>query len=304
MADPYSVLGVSRTADSKEIRKAYRALAKRFHPDRNKSKSAEDRFKSINGAYDVVGDEHKRKLYDEFGDASLKAGFDADRARSFRSAGRGGPFGGFDFSGGGGNGNVDDLLSSLFGAGGLGGRPRRGSDQQTEVTIDFLTAVRGGKRSVKLQKPDGTVEPITIPVPPGAKDGGRVRLRGLGLPPIGGGPCGDLLVTLKVAAHPVLKRENDNLLMDLPLTIHEAMAGATLTIPTPTGEVKLNVPPGARSGARLRLKGRGVQRPGRPGDLYLVLRPMVPKTSDPALLAAAEAIDSAYDRDVRSGLKL
>ena len=299
--NPYSVLGVDRGADQDTIRKAYKKLARTYHPDINRDDGAEDRFKEINAAYDVLGDGGKRKLFDEFGEASTRPGFDADAARAWKN-GQGGR-GGFDFGGGMGGVDMDDLLGSLFGSG-MGGRPRRGADQQVEVTVPFMTTVLGGEVGVRMRRPDGGVESFDVPIPPGARDGGKVRLKGRGLPPRGGGPCGDLLVHLSVTPHPHLVRDGDDLILDVPITVHEAMAGARITVPTPTGDVKVTVPAGAKSGQRMRVKGRGVQRKGRPGNLYLVLRPTVPASEDPEVLAAAERLQSAYDGDVRGELRL
>ena len=179
MQDPYTVLGVDRRADADTIRKAYRKLAKEWHPDVNPDPQAETRLKEINGAYEVVGDEDKRKLWDEFGEQSTRPGFDATAARGFR--GRAGM--GFD-PGGVGGVDVDDLLGSLFGSGGGFERgPRRGADQQLDLAVDFLTSILGGERVVNLRRADGGSETVRIPIPPGAKDGGRVRLKGHGLPP-------------------------------------------------------------------------------------------------------------------------
>lgn len=305
MTDPYKVLGVDRGADSATIRKAYKKLARQWHPDVNKAPGAEDRFKEINAAYDVVGDDDKRKLYDEFGEASLRPGFDANQARAWKQAGGARGFGGFDFGGGGGMGgaDIDDLLGSLFGSGGFsGGRPMRGSDQQTEITVPFMTTVLGGEEHISIRRPDGQVETLRVPIPAGAQDGGRVRLRGQGLPPRGGGPCGDLLVILKVRPHPVLTRVDDDLELEVPLTVKEALVGGSITVPTPTGDVKVTVPPRVKSGTRLRLKGRGIQKKP-PGHLYLVLRPTVPDSDDPEVLEAAERLELAYG-DVRAGLEL
>jgi curved DNA-binding protein len=307
MTDPYRTLGVERTADTDTIRKKYRALAKQYHPDLNKDPKATDRFKEINAAHEILGDEEKRKLWDEFGEASTRPGFDAAQARAWKRAG--GMPGGMPGGGFGGGVDVDDLLSSLFGgggsgrAGGAGFQQRRGQDQQVEIAVDFLTSVLGGEHRFTIRRPDGSTEPVTVPIPAGAKSGGRVRLKGQGLPPRGGGPCGDLLVNLKVADHPALRRLEDDLELDVPITVLEAMKGATITVPTPTGDVKVQVPAGSRSGTRLRIKGRGVQKKATPGDLYLVLRPTVPTTQDPEVLAAAQRLEQAYG-DVRSGLKL
>jgi curved DNA-binding protein len=298
MQDPYTVLGVDRRADADTIRKAYRKLAKEWHPDVNPDPRAESRLKEINGAYEVLGDDDKRRLWDEFGEQSARPGFDANAARGFR--GRGGSAG-FD----GGAVDVDDLLGSLFGAGGGFERgPRRGADQQLDLAVDFLTSVLGGERVVSLRRSDGTSETVRIPIPAGAKDGGRVRLKGHGLPPRGGGPCGDLLVNLKVQDHPLLRREDDDLVLEVPITLLEAIRGGPITVPTPTGDVKVTVPSGVQSGTRMRLKGRGVQKKDGPGDLYLLLRPQVPQSQDPEILAAAERIEQAYAGDVRKGLKI
>jgi curved DNA-binding protein len=290
MRDPYSVLGVDRNADQEAIRKAYKKLARSWHPDVNKTPGAEDRFKEINAAYDIVGDEEKRKNFDRFGEASTRSGFDP------RQAG-----GGFDFGGGG--VDVDDLLGSLFGNASRG--PRRGQDQSIQISVPFMQTILGHKASVTLRRPDGRAETIEVPIPAGARDGGRIRLKGQGLPPRGGGPCGDLIVQLQVSPHPLLRRLDEaDLELDIPLTVLEAMEGAAITVPTPTGDVKVKVPPSVKAGSRLRIKGRGVQRRGSPGDLFLILRPEVPSANTPEALAAARAIDAAYETSVRGALTL
>ena len=240
MRDPYTVLGVDRRDDTDSIRKAYKRLARKWHPDINKDPGAEERFKEINSAYDVVGDEEKRKLWDEYGEASTRPGFDAERARMFR--GRGGPAG-FDHGGM----DVDDLLSSIFSSGNYERGPRRGADQQLDLTVDFLMTVLGGERSITIRRPDGRSETLSVPIPAGANNGGKVRLKGQGLPPRGGGPCGDLVLRLKVADHPRLKRDGDDLELEVPVTVLEAMRGGTITVPTPTGDIKLTVPAGLPS---------------------------------------------------------
>ncbi|MBA2319771.1 MAG: DnaJ domain-containing protein [Deltaproteobacteria bacterium] len=302
--DPYSVLGVDRKADTNTIRKAYRKLAKKYHPDMNKDPSAEGRFKEVNAAYEAIEDPERRKLYDEFGEAALHPNFDAQQARRF-SAGGGNPFGG----GGPDMGNVDmeDLLGSLFGNGfgsfDRGKTQRKGADQQAEITIDFLSTVIGADHELRLRRADGGIETLKVHIPAGAKDGGRLRLRGHGLPPRGGGQAGDLHVTLRVSAHALLKRIDDDLEMEVPITVEEAMVGGSITVPTPTGDVKVTVPPGIGNGMRLRLKGRGIQK-SNPTDLFLVLRPTVPRSDDPAVQEAARRISSAYPGDVRAGLRL
>jgi curved DNA-binding protein len=308
MRNPYDVLGVSRDADQETIRKAYKKLAREYHPDRNKTAGAEEKFKELNGAYDAVGDEEKRKLYDEFGEAATRPGFEADKARAWKAQGGGrggGPgFGtegfGFDFGDG---ANMDDILGSLFGQGAAGTRQRRGRDQRATMQIDPMLAILGGETSIVLPRPDGSRETLKVRIPAGVKDGGTLRLKGQGLPPPGGGPCGDLHITLHVPDHPLLRRLDQDLELDVPITVLEAVRGGSITVPTPTGDVKVTVPPGVQSGTRLRLKGRGIQS-RTPGDLYLVLRPTVPASEDPEVIAAAERIERAYASDVRSKLDL
>jgi DnaJ-class molecular chaperone len=302
MRNPYDVLGVSKDADQDAIRKAYKTLARQYHPDLNKAAGAEERFKEINSAYDSIGDPDKRKLFDEFGDASTKSGFDPDRARAWSRGGPGGGFPGgpdFDF---GGDFDPSDIFGSMFGGGRAGSRKRRGRDQQTTVKIDPMLAIRGGDYEFVIGRPDGSTEPLKVRIPAGVSDGGTLKLKGQGLPPPGGGPCGDLLVRLQIPEHPVLRRIDDDLEMDVPITVLEAMRGSAITVPTPTGDVRVTVPPESNNGTRLRIKGRGIQK-RVPGDLYLVLRPTLPKSSEIAL-KAAEAIDEAYAGDIRAALAL
>ncbi|MEQ1569712.1 MAG: DnaJ C-terminal domain-containing protein [Myxococcota bacterium] len=301
MRDPYTVLAVDRGADAEALRKAYRKLAKEWHPDVNKSAGAEEKFREINNAYEILGDAEKRRLWDEFGEASTRPGFDPAMAR--RYAGRGPSPGGVEGV------DIEELLGNLFGGGGGGfGRvPSRGRDQQIELTVDFMTTVLGGERVISLRRPTGNAEQLRVPIPAGAKDGGKVRMRGQGLPPRGGGECGDLLVVLRVLDHPHLRRDEDDLEMEVPVTVLEAVRGGPITVPTPLGDVKVTVPPGVRTGTRMRIRGRGVQKKGAPGDLYLVLRPVIPELtpeSTDELIAAAERLEAAYTEPVRAHLKV
>jgi DnaJ-class molecular chaperone len=300
MPNPYDVLGVTKSADQEAIRKAYKTLARQYHPDLNKSPAAEERFKQINAAYDAIGEPDKRKLYDEFGDASTKSGFDADKARAWSQGGGfpGGFPGGFDF---GGDIDPSDLFGSMFG-GRTSARPRRGRDQQTTLRIVPMLAILGGEHEFLIGRPDGTPERLKVRIPAGVSDGGTLKLKGQGLPPAGGGPCGDLLIRLEIPDHPLLRRSGDDLELEVPITVVEALRGGPINVPTPTGDVKVNVPPGANNGTRLRIRGRGVQK-SPAGDLYLILRPTLPPPTEATLLAA-EAMSAGYESDVRTTLTL
>ena len=295
MSNPYQVLGVTKEADGDTIKKAFKKLARKYHPDVNQDPKAIEKFKEVNSAYDTLGDPSKRKLYDRFGDASTRPGFDPN---GFQGFGGGSPFGH--------GSNMEDMLSSIFGGGGGGGfrGPRRGPDQQLQVNVDPILSFTGGEQSIRVPSPSGPAQQVKIRIPAGATDGSTLRLKGSGLPPRGGGACGDLLIRLNVHAHAVFRRNGDDLEMDLPITILEALKGGPIAAPTPTGPVKINVPAGAQSGQRLRLRGKGVQRPSSPGNLYIVLRPSIPETISPEALEAAEVLEGYYDADIRAKLIL
>lgn len=313
MADLYDELGVSRTATTEEIKKAYKKLAAKLHPDKNPGdKKAEARFKAVNRAHQVLADDSKRKLYDEFGEDGLREGFDPDLLRRAR---RGGGAGGrargrsatFDVeellrqrAGRGGNGGFGDLFGDLFGGGAARG-PMGGSDVASEVTVDFVSAIRGATLELRLQ--DGS-EPIQVRVPPGAGEGDRIRLKGHGAPGLGGGASGDLVVTIHVSPHPRFERDGLDLSVEVPITIGEAWNGAKIRIPTPEGEVSLVVPARARSGQRVRLKGKGVRRKGQVGDLYVRFLVQLPAGQGEALDRAIETLEGAWSGDVRAELRL
>ncbi len=335
--DYYSVLGVAKNASAAEIKKAYRKLAQQFHPDANPgNKDAEDRFKEISAAYDVLGDEDKRKAY--------------DRVREMGAGAYGGGFGGAGAGWPGGAryeqvdvGDLGDLFGGLFGGGRRGrqpSRPQRGADLETEVKVSFDDAMAGTSMPVKLTGPatcrtcNGTgAEPGTAPVicpqcggageisvnqgffsmsrpcplcggtgraietpchtcrgsgverrtrrfsvkvPPGVKDGARIRLAGRGEPGPRGGPAGDLFVRVRVGAHPLFGRKDDNLTVELPVTFPEAALGAQVKVPTLNGAVTLKIPGGTPSGKTFRIKGRGAPRRGGHGDLLVTVRVDVP----------------------------
>lgn len=305
MQDPYKTLGVSRGASADEIKKAYKKMARQYHPDRNSSAEAESKFKSINAAYDVLGDAKKKKMYDTFGTTSGQPGFGGGRPGGAGGFGfEGNPFAGdgfrdikFDMGGG-----FEDLLGSMFGASGPNQR-RRGVDQTTQISIDFKTMMLGGEHSLTLSRPDGSTDRLKVKIPPGIKSGSKLRLKGQGSPPPGGGPCGDLHIVVNYQDHPTIRRLGPkDLEIDVPVTILEALTGNVITVPTPTGDVKVTIPAGVGQGRRLRLKGRGIQST-QPGDLYLQILVSAPTTDDPAALAAAEALNAYYDKDVRQSLR-
>jgi curved DNA-binding protein len=302
--DLYGVLGVARDADEETIKKAFRKLAMKYHPDKSPGKANEQRFKDVNQAHEVLADPKKRALYDEFGEESLSQGFDPERARLIRQyggarPGRGapGPGGGMNveeiFGSAGGQGEFGDIFGDLFnrsrGGGGRGGRRAvRGQDVESSVTVDFVSSVKGA--TLQLQRGD---EAVTVRVPPGAHEGSRLRIPGQGGEGHGGGPAGDLLLTVHVTPHPHFKREGDDLYLDVPVTIGEAYRGEKIRVPTPDGEVTLKVPARTQSGNVTRLRGKGVARKGKePGDLYVKFIVHVPTSDEPEVAQAVDVLAS------------
>ena len=299
--DLYSVLGVRRDADEDTIKKTFRKLAMKLHPDRNPGESAEAKFKEVNQAYEVLSDPKRRALYDEFGEESLSQGFDAERARVIRQYGgrspRGGASGGVgprdlnDLFGGTGGVDLGDLLGDMFGR---AGRPtskrQRGQDVESEVTIDFVGAVKGTMVEVRQR---GGRDAVSVSIPAGAAEGSRVRIAAQGAEGVGGGPAGDLVLVVHVTPHPFFKREGDDLTIEVPISAGEAFRGEKIRIPTPDGEVTLKVPAHAQSGQLTRLRGKGVTRKGKPaGDLYVRFLIQLPVEEDADLARAIEALDA------------
>jgi DnaJ-class molecular chaperone len=320
MRDPYEVLGVSKTASEAEIKKAFRNLAKKHHPDTAKGEDAKKKFQEISNAYDIAGDKDKRAKFDrgEIDASGNPRGFDPRQG--------GGPFGGGQGPSGGGNprdfqytwtnqdgGNTaegfhaEDIFSDLFG--GLGGaargrrrnQPQRGEDYEMGITVGFEEAARGGTR--RMTMPSGSDADVRIPA--GVKDGQQIRLRGQGAPGRNGGPNGDLLLQVSTAPHPFFTRDGNDVKMDLPITLKEAVLGAKVSAPTLGGTVQLTIPPNSNSGAVLRLKGKGI--PGRgtsgggeqAGDLYVRLVVTLPDKPDAELQKFAQSWSNSYDPRAR-----
>jgi DnaJ-class molecular chaperone len=296
-ADYYATLGVNRSASQDEIQKAYRKLAKKYHPDMNPDdKAAQKKFKDVQQAYDVLGDEKKRKMYDQFGaDFEQAAAGPGPQWSSQVPPG----FGGFEF-GGGDDANLPPELQDLlrqFTSGGGGGfqfgggptgrrRSRRapgqsGADVKHEVEVPFRTAVMGGEVSLRLVRPGRKAETISVKIPAGIEDGKTIRLRGQGEASPQGGPPGDLLITVRVGLHPLYRRDGLDLIAKVPVTLAEAALGAKVDVPTPHGTITLKVPPGTSSGTRLRAKGQGIKTTaGESGDLYAEISIVIPKQVD------------------------
>ncbi len=380
--DYYSALGVNKDASPEAIKRAYRKLARKYHPDVNPgNKDAEEKFKTVSEAYDVLSDAEKRKTYDEFGDDGLRAGFDPEQARQYRQwqqTGFGGRRGGTSFnfnpyaeSGTYKYSGFEDIFGDLFGTGAsqASSSSEKGRDVESALEVDFITAIQGGTTRVVIQKeepcqkcggtgriqtgnesvcktckgtgqtrvaqgpfnflqtcPDcegtgragekcfackgsGVVpgsQTIDVKIPAGVDDGSRIRIAGKGQTGRAGGASGDLYIVIRVRPHPVFKRDGDTLRLELPVTVSEVMNGAEVSVPTPTGNVQLKIPPGSTTGKRLRLRGKGAPnlKTKTPGDLYVTLRVQTPVTDDPEALHAALVLEQFYDGDVRREIRL
>jgi len=308
--DYYDILGVKRTATPEEIQKAYRTVARKSHPDLNPDdKQAKQNFQKVQKAFETLNDPEKRKLYDQLG----------SDYEQFSGGGGPPPPGG---GGGAWSGQMPPDLGGIdlgelferFGFGGGGeqfespprgktktrrGRavPQAGADLQHEVTIPFSTAVLGESLDLTLQRGGGKTETLSVKIPAGIADGGRIRLRGQGEPGSGGGPSGDLLLQVRVAPHPFFTRQGLDLEVRLPVTLAEAVQGAKVDVPIPGGTIALKIPSGTSSGKRLRVKGRGVkQGSGTVGDLYAVVEIQLPAVIPDALAKAVAALPAENSR--------
>ncbi|MBN2255267.1 MAG: molecular chaperone DnaJ [Deltaproteobacteria bacterium] len=373
--DFYEILGVPKSASSGEIKKTYRKLARKWHPDVNPgNKDAEQKFKEISRAYDVLGNDEKRKIYDEFGEEGLQPGFDSEKMRQYKAwqetqRARGG---GEGWSGQ--YESYEDLFGDLFSARKEGGYfrssgPARGRDVDYEMAVDFISALRGIQTEISMQKfrdcshcsgsgtepgtkllpcqacggsgrlnvAEGPIqftqvcphcgghgrvgkpcaecggsgqvmgtERIRVRIPPGVSDGSRVRVAGKGEPGRNGGASGDLYLVIRVAPHSVMTRKGDDLYMDVPITVHEAIAGARIVVPTVDGQVTVTVPPKSQSGRVLRLKGKGAFNPKakKHGDIMVKLIVKVPQTDDSDAIEAAKKLETLYGDDIRKDVRL
>jgi curved DNA-binding protein len=303
--DLYEVLGVSRNATADEIKKAHRKAVRQHHPDRNKNNpQAEEKFREAQEAYDILSDPQKRRNYDQFGHAGVGGGGPGpsegfrDPFEQFRRSQRGAPPRGnrqwqagpnvsvedFDFRDASGFG---DMFEQFFGGrgagagvrGGLGaarGRPepQRGADVEHPVTLTFEQAARGVTLPLQINR-DGQIETIEVKIPPGVKDGSRVRIRGRGQQT--NGEPGDLYIITTVTPHPYFRREDLDIYLDVPISLYEAILGTKVQVPTLDGPVTITIPPGTSSHAKLRIRGRGIERSGQKGDQIVVTKIIMPK---------------------------
>jgi len=317
--DYYKLLGLTHTASATDIQKAYRKLARECHPDLHPDdKSAKEKFKKIQKAYDVLSDAEKREMYDRYGSAFESMGAGGPwTARGARPRGDGGfeeidlsqLFGGqFDAGSGGGFGDIfRQFTQGTGGSRAAGGRKNagrknhRGADLTHELEIPFVTAIQGGKIAMNVKRPGGAFEKIEVRIPPGIESGQTVRCRGQGEP--GGGIPGDLLLTIRVLPHRFYTRRDYDLTVRVPVTIAEAAIGAKVDLPTPWGNIALKVPAGSSSGKKLRIKGHGLRTPKVQGDLYAEISIQLPDSLDDAALQMIRELTGNAPGNPRAALQ-
>jgi DnaJ-class molecular chaperone len=302
--NPYDVLGVKKTATDAEIQKAFRGLAKKHHPDMNPGdKKAEEKFKEINAAYDIIGDDKKRPRFDR---GEIDATGQEIRNPFGQGGFRGGPGGGAGFGGaqsGFGFEDMGDIFDNIFGGNARRPqsgtrRPIKGEDDVFQLEVSFLDAINGGKRRLTL--PSGKALDVNIPA--GITDGQTIRLRGQGVPSPNGGPAGDVLIEVKVAEHPQFKRQGRDIYVDLPISLSEAVLGGKVEVPTTNGSVSLTIPKGSNTGGTLRLRGKGLPatKTEAAGDQYVSLKVVLPKDQDSELQAFVETWSAKHPYNPRS----
>jgi len=326
--DYYDVLGVSRSASADEIKKAHRKLVRKFHPDvTNNDPAAAERFKEAQEAYDVLSDPTKRANYDQFGHAGVggAGGPNGDPYEAFRRAQQQGGRGGrtwraspgvtveeFDMNDFANSGDVSSIFEQLFGGragmGGMGGAsprgprarpaaPAKGQDIEHPVTLTFEQAARGVTVPLQINR-GGSVETIDVKVPAGVKDGSRVRIKGKG--DQSGGQPGDLYIIVRVLPHAYFRREELDIYLDVPISVYEALLGTKVTVPTLDGSVTVTIPPGTNSGAKLRIKGHGIERGEEEGDQFVIIKIMVPKGLDAEDKQLVEKLQRKHALDARA----
>jgi DnaJ-class molecular chaperone len=323
--DYYKTLGVPRNASQADIQKAYRELARKYHPDVNPEKNAKKKFQQVQKAFDVLNDSEKRELYDRYGSSFETMGAGGPRPGGAGPWQQGRPEGGFSFNaedlgdlGGfaqffgdreqGGPADVNEIFRQ-FRRGGAGRRGataagRRGADATAEVEIPFATAVNGGEVQLSLQRESGRTETLAVKIPPGIDSGKKIRLRGQGQPAPRKGTAGDLLITVRIAPHPFFSRQGNDLLLKLPVTLSEAAGGAKIDVPTPSGTVAVKIPPGTSSGKKLRVRGHGVSlKDGPAGDLLVEVQIILPKDLPSSDVEALREIDRRHPQDPRANLR-
>ncbi len=307
--DYYKILAVKRDASQADIQRAYRELARKYHPDLNPDdQGAKERFQRVQQAYDVLGNAEKREMYDRYGSSFDSAG---GGPQGFHPGAAGG-FEDVDFSqmfGDRGSEGFADIFRQFTGGRG-GGRPRShprsqpGADLHHEIEVPFQTAIGGGEAAVAIQRPGGKVETISMKIPEGIEDGKRIRLRGQGEASPTGGKPGDILIQIRIAPHPHFRRRGKNLEVTVPVTLAEAALGGKIDVPTPKGTITLTVPAGTSGGRRLRVKGHGVAVGKRkPGDLYAELRIVLPSDLDDESKRQITEIDARCPLEPRADLQ-
>jgi DnaJ-class molecular chaperone len=307
--DYYDILGVNKTVDSKELKKAYRRLARQYHPDLHpgeKKVEMENKFKELNEAFEVLGDEENRKKYDQYG-MNWKEAEAYERARQQAGGAYpgGGPSPGYTQGGA----DFSDLFEDLFGRGAqregasFRGFAMAGADLEATLPISLREAFTGTRRTLNLPDATGTPRPIEVRIPAGVRDGERLRVKGKGAPGRGGGPSGDLFFHVQIAPHPVFQRKDADILVTLPLWPWETVLGADVEVPTLSGTVRLKIPAGSQSQQRMRLKGKGLpKRTGGHGDQFVVLDIVTPPSLSPEEKQLYEQLAKFEHADPRSSL--